>query len=155
MKPLLTAAILAVATLVLGATLVRTCYAPSISPSFNIPSTDRGLVFPTFTSIQLGKPETPCSLGPGIHQTNSPSLNTVQKDRGSVFSKPTPIYLDKQPTPHSLPPGVYQTYPWTIILVVPGAETDIRYFAVKPDTNSIMPVIKPHVEVIPKSQTKP
>jgi len=38
---------------------------------------------------------------------------------------------------------------------VPGAETDIRYFAVKPDTNSIMPVIKPHVEVIPKSQTKP
>ncbi|MGH7993027.1 MAG: hypothetical protein ACREDQ_05890, partial [Limisphaerales bacterium] len=51
----------------------------------------------------------------------------------------------------SLPPGVYQTYPWTIILVVPGAITDNGDFIVKPNTNSAMPIIKPHVEVVPKS----
>jgi hypothetical protein len=76
----------------------------------------------------------------------------VNSDRhGPVISKPIPVDIDELPTQCSLPPGVYQTYPWTIILVVPGAETHLRCFAVKPDTNSPMPIIKPHLEVVPKS----
>jgi len=67
-----------------------------------------------------------------------------------MLSEPTPIYLDKQSDKQPLRPGVYQTYPWTIILVVPGPETHTQYFAVKPGTNSPMPIIQPHVEVVPK-----
>ncbi|MGA9779671.1 MAG: hypothetical protein WBS33_15495 [Verrucomicrobiia bacterium] len=86
----------------------------------------------------------------GVRQTNAQSVIALFPGRSAALSEPTPIYLDKQSGSQPLQPGVYQTYPWTIILVVPGAETDIRYFAVKPDTNSQMPIIKPHVEVIPK-----
>jgi len=62
-----------------------------------------------------------------------------------------PLYLDKSLTNQPLQPGVYQTYPWTIIVVVPGVGRDGQDFVVRPNTNSPMPIVTPHVEVVPKS----
>jgi len=153
MKALLTPAILAVAALMLGATLVLTSGEPSsISQSVDVPSIDRSFVLSTPASICLDQQPTARLLHPGVHQADPQSFKTLSTGRSAVPSEPIPIYLDKLSTPPPLlQPGVYQTYPWTIILVVPGAETHLRYFAVKPDTNSPMPIIKPHVEVVPKS----
>lgn len=92
-----------------------------------------------------GEPPPPSPPSAGVNSTN----------QLLVPSKPTPIFLDKLPSNQPLQPGVYQTYPWTTILVVPGRGIDDGIFAVKPNTNSIMPIVKPHVEVIPKSQPKP
>jgi hypothetical protein len=148
MKPLLTAAILAVVTLILGATLVLTCDEPSsISPSFKIPSPDRSFVFSKPTPIYPDKLPTTYPL--------SPPFNTLSTDRSSVFSKPPPIYLDKSPTSQPLPPGVYQTYPYTIILIVPGRGIDDRIVVEPPNANSKMPRIKPPMKVIPLSPAKP
>jgi len=157
MKPLLTTAMVAVATLVLGATLVLTCAEPSSdSPSFNISAPDRNFVFSTPVSIHPGEPPNSHSLQPGIHQSNSPSFDILPKNRGFVLSKPAPIYLDKLPTPPPpLQPGVYQTYPWTIIIIAPGSGIDDRIFGESPNARSQMPRIKPHVKAIPLSQANP
>jgi len=111
MKALLTPAILAVAALMLGTTLLLICAEPPPSP-----------------------------LSVGLDSTN----------QGFVFSRPTPIDLYQRPGHQLLTPGVYQTYPYTIILVVPKKGIDDRILANVPRTNSSMPVLKPHVEVIPK-----
>jgi hypothetical protein len=165
MRSVLTAAMLTVVTLMLGATLVLTCGESStVSPSFNIPSPDRGSVFSVPTSIYPDKQPTPHPLRPGVHQTDPSSFNTYSRDPNSVFSNPTPItiwlgnpfYLNKLPTPP--PPllaGVYQTYPWTIIIVVPGRGIDDRIIVELTNTNSKMPIIKPHLEVVPLSPAKP
>lgn len=155
MKPVLTAAILAVVTLALGATLVRTCSEPSSgSPSFSIPSTGQSFAFSAPASIQPGKPQT-LLLRPGVHQSHSPSSDVLPKDRDFVLSKPVPLHLDKLPYPTHLPPGVYQTYPYTIILMVPGTGMDDRIFGEIPNANSRIPTLNPHVEVVPKSWTRP
>ena len=153
MKALLTPAILAVAALMLGATLVLTSGEPSsISQSVDVPSIDRSFVFSTPASICLDQQPTARLLHPGVHQADPQSLKTLSTGENAVPSRPAPICLDQLPTPPSpLQPGVYKTYPWTIILVVPGAVTENGDFIVKPDTNSPMPIIKPHVEVVPQS----
>jgi len=152
MKALLTTAMVAVATLVLGATLVLTCTEPSSDAlSFNTLSTDRNFVFATPASIHLGEPQTPHSLRPEVHQTTSPSFDILPKDRGFVLSQPTPLHLDKLPWPSALQPGVYKTYPYTIILIVPGSGIDDRIFGEIPNANSKMPRIKPNVKAVPLS----
>lgn len=152
MRALLMVAIVAAMAMVLGATLVWTCYEPSsVSPSFNIPSTGRGAVSHTLASIQPARPQAPQYIQPGACLTNSPLLDTLPKDRGFVLSKPVPLYMDKLPSPPThLRPGAYQTYPYAMILMVPGRGIDDGILGGKPDTYSKMPRIKPHVEAIPR-----
>ncbi len=151
MKALLTPAILALAGLMLVATLVLISGAPSsISQSFGIPSTDPSFVLSKPASICLYQQPAPRLLYPGVQQADPQSLKTFPTGRSAAPSRPVPIYLDKLPTPSAaLLPGVYQTYPWTIILVVPGAVTENGDFIVKPNTNSPMPILRPPVEVVP------
>lgn len=151
MKTLLTPAILALAALLFGTTLVLTRGdAPSVSLSFDTASINRSSVLSKPAAICLYQPTTPGRLQPGVHEADPQSLKTFATDRSAVPSKPTPIYLGKLPAQSPLQPGVYQTYPWTIILVVPGGVTENGDFIVKPNTNSPMPIIRPHVEVVPK-----
>lgn len=152
MKPLLTAAILTVATLVFGVTLVWTCYkSVSYPPSFRIPSTAQSFAFSAPVSIQPDESQM-LHLKPGLHQTNSPSPDLLPKNRNFVLSKPVPLHLDKLSRPPTqLQPGVYQTHPYAMILIVPGRGIDDGILGRKPDTYSKMPRIKPHVDVIPKA----
>jgi|SRR5579859_2981432 len=152
MKTLLTPAILALAGLMLGATLVLISdEPPSISRSFGIPSIDQSFVLSKPASIYLHQQPVPRLLYPGVAQADPQSLKTFPTGRTAAPSQPVPIYLNKLPTPSAaLQPGVYQTYPWTIILVVPGAVTENGDFILKPNTNSLMPIIRPHVEVVPR-----
>jgi len=50
-----------------------------------------------------------------------------------------------------LSPGVYETRPYTMMVIVPGSGIDDRILGMTPDANFPMPIIKPHVEVVPKS----
>ncbi|HLZ53727.1 MAG TPA: hypothetical protein VKS19_04530 [Verrucomicrobiae bacterium] len=152
MKTLLTPAILALAGLMLGATLVLISdEPPSISRSFGIPSIDQSFVLSKPAPIYLHQQPAPRLLYPDVPQADPQSLKTFPTGRSAAPSRPVPIYLDKLPTPSAaLQPGVYQTYPWTIILVVPGAVTENGDFILKPNTNSLMPIIRPHVEVVPR-----
>lgn len=150
MKPLLTATILTVATLVFGVTLVSICHEPSsCAPSLGIHSTGHSLAFSVLALIQPGESQI---LHPRseLHQHNSPSSDLLPKDRNSVSSKPVPLHLDKLPASPHLRPGVYQTYPYAMIVIVPGGRIDDVILGDKPDTASKMPIIKPHVDVIPK-----
>lgn len=144
---------LAVVTMVFGATLVWTCCHPLSAARFvhTLP-TNQGLAFWLPASIHLAKPQPP-HLQPGIRQTNSPSSDLLPKDRGFVLAKPVPIYLDKQLWNQPLRPGVYQTYPYSIILVVPGRMHDDSSVLGAGNTNNIfkMPIIRPHLKVIPRT----
>jgi hypothetical protein len=85
----------------------------------------------------------------------SPSSNIPSTSQGFAPLKPTPIYLDKLPTPPPpLKPGVYQTYPYTIIIITPGRGIDDQSIVEIPNANSKMPVIKPHLKVVPLSPAK-
>ena len=144
MKPTLTPAILAIAALMLGATLVLTGGETSPAPPLTgMVSTNQILVPPKPAPIHQDSLLTPHPL--------SLTINNQPANQLLAPSKPTPIYLDKRSDNQPLQPGVYQTYPWTIILIVPGRGIDDEILAVKPNTNSIMPILKPHVEVVPKS----
>lgn len=152
MRPLLTAAILTVATLVFGVTLVWTCYEPSsCAPSPGIPSTGQRFAFSAPASIQPGESQI-LHLKPGLLQTNSPSTDLSPKDRGFELSQPVPLHSDKlKASPTHLQPGVYQTHPYAMILIVPGRGIDDGILGEMPGANSRMPTIKPHVEVIPRA----
>jgi hypothetical protein len=150
MKALLTPAMLAVAALMLGAILVLTCTQPPAAA--NIPTSQPSVFTNSSLPIDLGKPPTsPSPFQPGADQFTFPSPNTLPKDQIFAPSKPTPLLALRQPDHQPLQPGVYQTYPYTIILVVPGRGIDDRILANAPNTNSPMPIITPHVEVVPKS----
>ena len=144
MKALLTPVILALVAVMLGATLVLTNGKTSRVP----PST---LMVPPNQIFGFSKPVPDHLSGLQTPRAFPPTIGHNSTGHDIAFSKPTPLDLNQQPTPHLLPPGVYQTYPWTIILVVPGAGMNARDFTVKPDTNSPMPIIIPHVEVVPIS----
>jgi len=61
---------------------------------------------------------------------------------------------ERHPPSGRLPPGVYQTYPYTILLMAPRSGIDDRILAQPPNPNSKMPVIKPHIEVVPGPPAK-
>ena len=95
---------------------------------------------------------TPDLPHPGVHQVDPQSAITLFPGRSAVPSQPAPLDLDNLPPPPlPLPAGVYQTYPYTIIIVVPERGIDDQSIIGMPDTHSRMPIIKPHVGVIPKS----
>lgn len=152
MKVLLAPAILVAAALMLGTTLVLNCAEPSsVVPPLVSTSTDLNFDQLKPASMFLYPQPTRDLPHPGIHQADSQSFKTGPIDRGPVSSQATPIYLDNQPKPAvPLQPGVYQTYPYTIIIVVPDADAYIRYAVVKPDSNFPMPIINPHLEVVPR-----
>jgi hypothetical protein len=88
----------------------------------------------------------------GVRQTNAQStIALFRPERGPL--RAYPLDLDNlPPPPPPLPAGVYQTYPYTIIIIiVPGRRIDDRIIIGMPDTHSPIPIIKPHVEVVPKS----
>ena len=70
-----------------------------------------------------------------------------------MLPEPKLPLLARQSDNQSPPPGVYQTYPWTIILVVPGPQHDDGSVLGPGNTNGLsrMPIINPHVEVVPRS----
>lgn len=152
MKPLLTAAILTVVTLVFGATLAGTCHKPASSPPpFAMLSTGPNFVPATLASIRLTNAQTSELLEPGASLTNSPLFDTLPKEQGYASSKPMPLHLGKLPlSPTHLSPGVHQTHPYAMILIVPGRGIDDGILKGKPDTCSRMPRIKPHMDVTPK-----
>ena len=144
---------LAVGALILGVTLVLTCAGPSaLSPVTEdvlisqIPLSSRSpVIYPEKLEPLRSQ------LQPGSNQIPFPPSDTLTKDHIFTPFKPMPLSLAERPQNCPLPPGVYQTYPWTIILVVPGTGIDDRILANPPDTNSFTPIIKPHVEVVPKA----
>jgi len=152
MKTLLAPALLAVAALLLGTTLLLTCAEPTSVPlGFNLAAVDQNPGPSTPAPVGLYQQPTPC-LPAGIHPADPQSFESLLPGSNVLLPKPTPLDLDNPPTsPAPLQPGVYQTYPYTIIVVVPGVGSNGRDFVVKPNTNSPMPIVKPRVEIIPKS----
>jgi hypothetical protein len=65
------------------------------------------------------------------------------------------VYLDgKMQHSQQLAPGIYQTRPYTMILVVPGAEHDDCCVNGGINGNSKMPNAKPGVQAVPKTLLK-
>jgi hypothetical protein len=98
MKALLTAAILAVTTLVLGATLVLNCGKPSsIPPSLNIFQSDRSFLYAKPIPVHLDTPPLPAlPLQPGAYQTYPWTIIIVAPGRG-IDDR----ILAEMPTDHS------------------------------------------------------
>ena len=153
MKALLAPALLAVAALMLGTILVLTCAnSPSVLRPLDNPLTDLNLDLSNPASMFLYQQPTPDSPHPGVHQVDPQSTITPFPSRSAVPSQPTPLDLDNlPPPPPPLLAGVYQTYPYTLIIVGPERGIDDRSIIGIPNNNSPMPIVKPHVEVIPKS----
>jgi hypothetical protein len=83
MKPGLTAAMLAITALMLGATLVLTCgELSSPSPSFGTASMDQRFVSSKPTPIYLDKSITSQPLQPGVYQTYPYTIILIVPGRG-------------------------------------------------------------------------
>ncbi|HXR48157.1 MAG TPA: hypothetical protein VN784_12030 [Candidatus Limnocylindrales bacterium] len=150
MKGLLTPAILAVAVLVFGVTVVLTCSQP---PATADVLTGQSFLLPK-SFLPMGLENLPTSLSPlqfdPDHLAFPPARQLNPSDTDTPSEPKLPL-LAKRSEHQSLAPGVYQTYPWTIILVVPERGIDDWSILPRTGTNSLMPVIKPRVEVIPKA----
>ena len=152
MKTLLAPALLAFAALVLGTTLVLTCAEPpSVPPGINRTAMEQNPGLSTPATLGLYPQPTPPLYCPGVHQTDPQSFEILPTGRSAVPSQPTPLDLDNlPPPPPPLLAGVYQTYPYTIIIIEPARGIDDRSIIGVPYTDSRMPIIKPHLEVVPK-----
>ena len=154
MKLLLTAAILAMAALIIGVTAALTCAEPTTMGGVSIGRTSS---FPQ-SSMPFDLGNMPTSPQSGSNLFSFPVPGAFPK--GFILTpiepelpEPRLPLLARQSDNQSQPPGVYQTYPWTIIIVVPGPQHDDFSVLGPGNTNGLsrMPIIKPHLEVVPKS----
>jgi hypothetical protein len=152
MKTLLVPALLALAALVLGTTLVLTCTEPT---TLGAVSMGRTSLFPQ-SSVPFDLGNTPTSPQSGFNPFSFPAPGAFPRGFILTPTEPEPPepklpFLARQSDNQSQAPGVYQTYPYTLIIIGPPRGIDDRSIIGAPSAPSRMPIIKPHVELVPKS----
>jgi len=81
----------------------------------------------------------------------SPPPFVILTNRNFQLSQTDPVLLDYTLLAQPLKPGTYQTYPYAMILLVPKPVNDDCKIEAQPDIDSKMPVLRPKIEVVPKS----
>ena len=148
MKPLLTATIVAVVALSVGAMIV-VCMEPA-SGFHQLASND---IASDASAVALTKALTERLPNAGIHEGQPKVLDKPERGNGFTLSQPRSLYLDKDAYNQPLTPGIYQTFPYTIILGVPGRGIDNGILGTASTNNFNMPVIRPRIRAVPSWPT--